>query len=227
MLLGLGIFDEFVNGIEHKGRQRLPMEQRKSFELQRLVRTVDMHACLRESFPRELQLLLRIVEYGPDEAWKDSEVVRAPLRAFAGPAPDGVSEAAGPVIERALTRSCSQPERGPPPWSLTPGEGRARTPSGARARTPIVARVDPQSGADLRRRSGADPQTSWGADPHLRQSADPLKENLVPRLLAGAEAGRVPCACLRDLRCHERARQGTVGPSLQLCLYETRVVNSL
>jgi hypothetical protein len=114
MLLGLGIFDEFVNDIEHKGRQRLPMEQRKSFELQRLVRTVDMHAGLRESFPRELQLLLRIMEYGPDEAWKDSEVVRAPLRAFAGPAPDGVSEAAGPVIERALTRSCSQPERGPP-----------------------------------------------------------------------------------------------------------------
>jgi hypothetical protein len=33
-------------------------------------------------------------------------------------------------------------------------------------------------------------------------------------------------ACLRDLRCHERTRQGTVGPSLQLCLYETRVVNS-
>jgi hypothetical protein len=28
-------------------------------------------------------------------------------------------------------------------------------------------------------------------------------KNLVPRLLAGAEAGRVPRACLRDLRCHE------------------------
>jgi hypothetical protein len=52
------------------------------------------------------------------------------------------------------------------------------------------------------------------------------RRNLVPRLLAGAEAGRVPRACLRDLRCHERARQGTVGPFLQLCLYETRVVNS-
>ena len=52
------------------------------------------------------------------------------------------------------------------------------------------------------------------------------ERNLVPRLLAGAEAGRAPRACLRDLRCHERARQGTVGPSLQLCLYETRVVNS-
>jgi hypothetical protein len=38
--------------------------------------------------------------------------------------------------------------------------------------------------------------------------------------------GRVARACLRDLRCHERTRQGTVGPSLQLCLYETRVVNS-
>ena len=107
MLLRLAIFDEFVNGIEHKRRQRLPLEQRKSFELQRLVRTVDMNAGLRESFPRELQLLLRIVEYGPDDAWKDSEVARATLRAFAGPAPDGVSEAAGPVIERALMRCCS------------------------------------------------------------------------------------------------------------------------
>ena len=38
--------------------------------------------------------------------------------------------------------------------------------------------------------------------------------------------GRVARACLRDLRCRERTRQGTVGPSLQLCLYETRVVNS-
>ena len=38
--------------------------------------------------------------------------------------------------------------------------------------------------------------------------------------------GQVARACLRDLRCHERTRQGTVGPSLQLCLYETRVVNS-
>ena len=44
----------------------------------------------------------------------------------------------------------------------------------------------------------------------------------MPRLLAGAEAGQVPRACLRDLRCHERAPQGTVGPFLQLCLYETR-----
>jgi hypothetical protein len=52
------------------------------------------------------------------------------------------------------------------------------------------------------------------------------RRNLVPRLLAGAEAGRAPRACLRDLRCHKRARQGTVGPFLQLCLYETRVVNS-
>ena len=32
------------------------------------------------------------------------------------------------------------------------------------------------------------------------------EENLVPRLLAGAEAGRVPRACLRDLRCHEREK---------------------
>jgi hypothetical protein len=33
------------------------------FELHQLVRTADLHACLRESFPRKLQLLLRIVEY--------------------------------------------------------------------------------------------------------------------------------------------------------------------
>ena len=83
----------------------------------------------------------------------------------------------------------------------------------------------PAWGADPRRRQGADPQRSWSADPHRSQSADP-RRNLVPRLLAGAEAGRAPRACLRDLRCHERARQGTVGPFLQLCLYETRVVNS-
>ena len=75
----------------------------------------------------------------------------------------------------------------------------------------------PAWGADPRRRQGADPQRSWSADPHRSQSADP-RRNLVPRLLAGAEAGQVPRACLRDLRCHELTRQGTV--------YETRVVNS-
>ena len=107
MLLRLEIFEALVDGIERKQRRRLPAEERKSFELQRLVRTVGLHAGLRESFPSELQLLLRIAEYGPDEAWADSEVARAALRAFAGPAPDGLSEAAGPVIERALTRCCS------------------------------------------------------------------------------------------------------------------------
>jgi hypothetical protein len=178
MLLGLGIFDEFVNGIEHKGRQSLPMEQRKSFELQRLVRTVDMHAGLRESFPRELQLLLRIVEYGPDEAWKDSEVVRAPLRAFAGPAPDGVSEAAGPVIERSCSRDPARSQsadpllgRGPPakvgrgpPVELERGPPSEPEGTPRRART---LRADPP------RRKGADPQRSWSADPHRSQSADP------------------------------------------------------
>ena len=36
------------------------------------------------------------------------------------------------------------------------------------------------------------------------------RRNLVPRLLAGAEAGQVPRACLRDLRCHERTRHNYV-----------------
>lgn len=107
MLLRLEIFEALVDGIERKQQRRLPVEERKSFQLQRLVRTVGLHAGLRESFPRELQLLLRIAEYGPDEAWADSEVARAALRAFAGPAPDGGSEAPGLVIERALAHSCS------------------------------------------------------------------------------------------------------------------------
>jgi hypothetical protein len=38
--------------------------------------------------------------------------------------------------------------------------------------------------------------------------------------------GRVAVACLRDLRRHGPAPQGSVGPALQLCSYETRVVNS-
>ena len=107
MLLRLEIFEALVDGIERKQRRRLPAEERKSFELQRLVRTVGLHAGLRESFPSELQLLLRIAEYGPDEAWADSEVARAVLRAFAGPAPDGGSEVPARVIERGLEHSCS------------------------------------------------------------------------------------------------------------------------
>ena len=84
----------------------------------RLCRVVDGHTGLRESFPRDLQRLLRIVEYGPEEAWADSEAARAQLRAFAGPAPavpEGkkdhhqapqVPEAADAVIERALKVAC-------------------------------------------------------------------------------------------------------------------------
>ena len=75
--------------------------------LDALRREVGLHAGLSESFPSELQLLLRIAEYGPDEAWADSEVVRAVLRAFAGPATDGGSEVPARVIERGLEHSCS------------------------------------------------------------------------------------------------------------------------
>jgi hypothetical protein len=107
MLLRLKMFDAFVDCIECKRRRRLSTEERKSFELQRLVRTVGLHAGLRESFPQELQQLLRIVEYGPDQAWADSQVARTALRAVAGPAPAGGSEAPGAVIDRALKRFCS------------------------------------------------------------------------------------------------------------------------
>jgi hypothetical protein len=79
----------------------------------RLCRVVDGHTGLRESFPRDLQRLLRIVEYGPEEAWADSEAARAQLRAFAGPAPPvpagqtpQAPEAADAVIERALRVAC-------------------------------------------------------------------------------------------------------------------------
>jgi hypothetical protein len=110
MLLRLMIFEHFVDSIERRWRRRLPASERKARELLRLCRVVDGHAGLRESFPRELQRLLRIVEYGPEEAWADSEAARAQLRAFAGPAPGaqapGALEAADAVIERALTVAC-------------------------------------------------------------------------------------------------------------------------
>jgi len=118
MLLRLMIFDHFIDGIERRWRRRLPASERKACELMRLCRVVDGHTGLRESFPRDLQRLLRIVEYGPEEAWADSEAARAQLRAFAGPAPavpEGkkdhhqapqVPEAADAVIERALKVAC-------------------------------------------------------------------------------------------------------------------------
>ena len=117
-----------------------------------------------------------------------------------------------------------------PSWSADPRRRQSADPQRSWSADPHCSQsADPQSGADLGRgppaQVGPDPQWNWSADPHRSQSADP-RRNLVPRLLAGAEAGRVPRACLRDLRCHERAPQGTVGPFLQLCLYETRVVNS-
>jgi hypothetical protein len=126
MLLRLRMFEHFVDGIERRGRRRLPASERKARELLRLCRVIDGHAGLRESFPRDLQRLLRIVEYGPEEAWVDSEAARAQLRAFAGPAgpvagpagpgagtaggePEpagGEPEPADAVIERALTVAC-------------------------------------------------------------------------------------------------------------------------
>lgn len=113
MLLRLMIFEHFVDSIERRWRRRLPASERKARELLRLCRVVDGHAGLRESFPRDLQRLLRIVEYGPDEAWADSEAARAQLRAFAGPAPvvpeanaPQAPESADVVIERALTVAC-------------------------------------------------------------------------------------------------------------------------
>jgi len=113
MLLRLSIFDRFIDDIERRLRRRLPARERKACELMRLCRVVDGHTGLRESFPRDLQRVLRIVEYGLEDAWADSEAARAQLRAFAGPAPPAaagqapqVPEAADAVIERALRVAC-------------------------------------------------------------------------------------------------------------------------
>jgi len=113
MLLRLLIFEHFVDDIERRLRRRLPARERKACELRRLCRVVDGHKGLRESFPRDLQRVLRIVEYGLEDAWAESEAARAQLRAFAGPAPPVAAgqvpqdpEAADAVIERALRVAC-------------------------------------------------------------------------------------------------------------------------
>ena len=106
MLVQLQIFDCLIEGIEKRSRKRLPESERRTRELLRLCRVIDSHAGLRESFPRELQLLLRVIDYGPEEAWADSEAARALLCALGGAAAGGAAAGAGAVIKRALERAC-------------------------------------------------------------------------------------------------------------------------
>ena len=83
------------------------------------------------------------------------------------------------------------------------------------ARTPSRARTSGAGRARTPRRAGA-------LTPIFARARPPRKKPRAPPV--GGRRGRSSSS--RMLRCHERARQGTVGPSLQLCLYETRVVNS-
>ena len=76
----------------------------------------------------------------------------------------------------------------------TPSAGRARTPSGTGARTPTVARARTPEETSC--------PACWRAP---REKASRAACWRAPR------PGRVARARLRDLRCHELTRQGTVG----------------
>ncbi|NBW88856.1 MAG: hypothetical protein EBR51_02910 [Gammaproteobacteria bacterium] len=107
MLLQLEIFDEHIEHIEKRILKRLPESERKARGLLKLCRVVDSHAGLRESFPSNLQKMLRVMEYGPDDAWRDSALARELMRGLAAGAALSAGEpaSADAVVKCALERS--------------------------------------------------------------------------------------------------------------------------
>lgn len=109
MFWRLVIFDDLIEHIESRIQRRLPESERTSRSILRLCRVIDSHAGLRESFPRPLQQMLKVMEYGPEKAWEDSGQARELMIMFAagplGARADAVAqdlERPDVVLKRAL-----------------------------------------------------------------------------------------------------------------------------